>query len=72
MNYMESIIGECKDLVARVEITDKKLFVNLKSPLIYAGEFTSICNTLERNGYKLYEITTDEENSILIVFEYIE
>ena len=71
MNYL-AIVGEFKDLVNRIEITDKKLFVNLKSPLIYAGEFTSICNTLERNGYKLYEITTDKQNSILIVFVYIE
>ena len=70
MNYM-NIVGQFKDLVNRIEITDEKLFVNLKSPLIYAGEFTSICNTLEHNGYKLYEITTDEENSILIVFQYI-
>ena len=70
MNYM-NIAGQVKDLVNRIEITDEKLFVNLKSPLIYAGEFTSICNTLEGNGYKLYEITTDEENSILIVFQYI-
>ena len=70
MNYM-NIVGQFKDLVNRIEITNEKLFVNLKSPLIYAGEFTSICNTLERNGYKLYEITTDEENSILIVFQYI-
>ena len=71
MNYLD-IVGQFKDLVNRIEITDKKLFVNLKSPLIYAGEFTSICNTLERNGYKLYEITTDKQNSILIVFVYIE
>ena len=70
MNYID-LVGQFKDLVNRIEITDKNLFVNLKSPLIYAGEFTSICNILERNGYKLYEITTDEENSILIVFEYI-
>ena len=70
MNYMD-IVGQFKDLVNRIEITDKKLFVNLKSPLIYAGEFTSICNTFERNGYKLYEITTDKANSILIVFGYI-
>ena len=71
MNYID-IVGQFKDLVNRIEITDKKLFVNLKSPLIYADEFTSICNTFERNGYKLYKITTDKENSILIVFEYIE
>ena len=70
MNYMESIIGECKDLVARVEITDKKLFVYLKSSVINTTEFYSICGNLSVNRYDLKSITTDDDNDLLFIFEY--
>ena len=71
MNYMESIIGECKDLVARVELIDNQLFVFLKSPAINITEFYSICGNLSVNNYDLKSITTDNDDyNLLFIFEH--
>ena len=70
MEFME-IIGEYRDLVSKIEITNKKLFVYLKSNFINTTELNSISNELSKNDYNLDAITTDNDNNLLIVFEYV-
>lgn len=70
MEFME-IIGEYRDLVSKIEITNKKLFVYLKSNFINTTELNSISNELSKNDYNLDAITTDDDNNLLIVFEYV-
>ena len=65
------IIGEYRDLVSKIEITNKKLFVYLKSNFINTTELNSISNELSKNDYNLDAITTDDDNNLLIVFEYV-
>ena len=65
------IIGEYRDLVSRIEITNKKLFVYLKSNFINTTELNSISNELSKNDYNIDAITTDDDNNLLIVFEYV-
>ena len=65
------IIGEYRDLVSKIEITNKKLFVYLKSNFINTTELNSISNELSKNDYNLDAITTDNDNNLLIVFEYV-
>lgn len=70
MEFME-IIGEYRDLVSKIEITNKKLFVYLKSNFINTTELNSISNELSKKDYNLDAITTDDDNNLLIVFEYV-
>ena len=70
MEFME-IIGEYRDLVSKIEITNKKLFVYLKSNFINTTELNSISNELSKNDYNIDAITTDDDNNLLIVFEYV-
>ena len=65
------IIGEYRDLVSKIEITNKRLFVYLNSNFINTTELISIRNELSKNDYKIDAITTDDDNNLLIVFEYV-
>jgi hypothetical protein len=69
---MHVIIEEFADSVSKITITEQKLFVAFKTPDVYADEFNSICMNLHSSNYKLKSITTDDDNNILLTFDYIQ
>ena len=70
MNYFE-IIGTYDNLIEKIEITENKIYVQLKTRNILANEFLSISDLLASDGYNISEISTNKDYNILLIFLYV-